>query len=49
MVGPHEPVVDADLVARKPANLTMREAAALPLAFITTWEGLVDRAQLLTD
>jgi NADPH:quinone reductase len=36
--------VDADLVAPKPANLTMREAAALPLIFITAWEGLVDRA-----
>jgi hypothetical protein len=33
---------DADLVARKPANLTMREAAALPLSIITAWEGLVD-------
>lgn len=36
--------VDADLLAVKPANLTMREAASLPLAFITAWEGLVDRA-----
>jgi NADPH2:quinone reductase len=36
--------VDADLLAPKPANLTMREAAALPLIFITAWEGLVDRA-----
>jgi NADPH:quinone reductase-like Zn-dependent oxidoreductase len=36
--------VDADLLATKPANLTMREAAALPLIFITAWEGLVDRA-----
>ena len=36
--------VDADLLAIKPANLTMREAAALPLNFITAWEGLVDRA-----
>ena len=35
---------DARLLARKPANLTMREAAALPLVFITAWEGLVDRA-----
>ena len=38
--------VDARLVARKPANLTMREAAALPLVFITAWEGLVDRANV---
>jgi NADPH2:quinone reductase len=37
---------DARLLARKPANLTMREAAALPLAFITAWEGLVDRAAI---
>jgi len=36
--------VDADLLAPKPANLGMREAAALPLIFITAWEGLVDRA-----
>jgi NADPH:quinone reductase len=36
--------VDAELIARKPANLTMRQAAALPLSFITAWEGLVDRA-----
>lgn len=38
--------VDADLLALKPANMTMREAAALPLVFITAWEGLVDRAQV---
>ena len=38
--------VDADLLARKPANLTMREAASLPLIFITAWEGLVDRANV---
>jgi NADPH2:quinone reductase len=36
--------VDADLLAPRPANLAMREAAALPLIFITAWEGLVDRA-----
>jgi NADPH:quinone reductase len=38
--------VDARLVARKPRNLSMREAASLPLVFITAWEGLVDRAQV---
>src|ERR1700756_887723 len=37
---------DADLLALKPANLSMREAAALPLIVITAWEGLVDRAQV---
>ncbi|MDI3562277.1 zinc-dependent alcohol dehydrogenase family protein [Bradyrhizobium sp. Arg816] len=38
--------VDADLLAFKPANLSMREAAALPLIVITAWEGLIDRAAL---
>lgn len=38
--------VDADLLAPKPVNLSMRDAAALPLVFITAWEGLVDRAQV---
>jgi NADPH:quinone reductase len=36
--------VDVELIARKPKNLTMRQAAAIPLSFITAWEGLVDRA-----
>lgn len=38
--------VDADLLAHKPTSLTMRQAAALPLAVITAWEGLVDRARV---
>lgn len=38
--------VDARLIAEKPQALGMREAAALPLAFITAWEGLVDRANV---
>lgn len=38
--------VDADLLAHKPASLSMREAAALPLITITAWEGLVDRAKV---
>lgn len=38
--------VDAGLLALKPANFSMREAAALPLIFITAWEGLVDRARI---
>ena len=38
--------VDADLLALKPKNLTMRQAAAIPLVFITAWEGLVDRARV---
>jgi NADPH2:quinone reductase len=36
--------VDQDLLARKPGRLSMAEASALPLAAITAWEGLVDRA-----
>jgi NADPH2:quinone reductase len=36
--------VDADLLAIK--NLTMYEAAAIPLVFITAWEGLVDRTNV---
>jgi NADPH:quinone reductase-like Zn-dependent oxidoreductase len=36
--------VDADLLSIKPTNLSMHESAALPLVFITAWEGLVDRA-----
>lgn len=38
--------VDSDLLAIKPKNLSMKEAASLPLAFITAWEGLVDRAKV---
>jgi NADPH:quinone reductase-like Zn-dependent oxidoreductase len=38
--------VDADLLAPKPATLDMREAAALPLVFITAWEGLVDHGRV---
>lgn len=37
--------VDARLLARKPTNLSMHDAAALPLVVITAWEGLIDRAQ----
>lgn len=37
---------DARLLAHKPATLTMREAAALPLSVVTAWEGLVDRAKV---
>ncbi|MEM9478757.1 MAG: zinc-dependent alcohol dehydrogenase family protein [Verrucomicrobiota bacterium] len=33
-------VVDVNLIARKPRNLSMREAAALPLVAITAYEGL---------
>lgn len=39
-------LADADLVAKKPKSLTMREAAALPLVTITAWESLIDRAKV---
>ncbi|CAN7259030.1 zinc-dependent alcohol dehydrogenase family protein [Bosea sp. LjRoot9] len=38
--------VDVDLLAPKPVNLSMREAASLPLIVITAWEGLIDRASV---
>lgn len=38
--------IDAQLLAHKPRSISMREAAALPLIFITAWEGLVDRARV---
>jgi NADPH:quinone reductase len=38
--------VDAELLAKKPANVSMRQAAAMPLSFITAWEGAVDRADV---
>lgn len=39
-------LADAALLAHKPATLSMREAAALPLITITAWEGLVDRGNV---
>ena len=39
-------VTDSDLLAMKPRSLSMRQAAAMPLASITAWEGLVDRANV---
>lgn len=41
--------VDAALLALKPRNLSMREAAAVPLVFLTAWEGIVDRARVSKD
>jgi NADPH:quinone reductase-like Zn-dependent oxidoreductase len=38
--------VDAQLLALKPRNFSMHEAAALPMIFITAWQGLVDKARL---
>lgn len=41
--------VDTALLSPKPQNVSMREAAALPLIAITAWEGLVDRAGVRAD
>ncbi|MFZ3019889.1 MAG: zinc-dependent alcohol dehydrogenase family protein [Gallionella sp.] len=35
--------------AAKPANLSLQDAAALPLVLITAWEALVERANLQAD
>ncbi|MBI2312545.1 MAG: zinc-dependent alcohol dehydrogenase family protein [Betaproteobacteria bacterium] len=39
-------VVHEDHLAPKPKNLSMEEAAAVPLVLITAWESLIDRGQL---
>lgn len=39
-------VIHEDYAATKPRGLSMNEAAALPLVWITAWESLIDRAQL---
>jgi NADPH2:quinone reductase len=37
-----------DYCAAKPTSISLQDAAALPLVFITAWEALVDRAHLQT-
>ena len=39
-------LADRKLLAKKPANLSMREAAVLPLIGITSWNALIDRGSL---
>lgn len=39
-------LVDAQLIAHKPKNLSFEEAAVLPLVAITSWNALVDRAKV---
>jgi NADPH2:quinone reductase len=39
-------LADARLLAKKPSNLSMEEAAALPLVTITAWNALMDRANV---
>lgn len=38
--------VDARLLAIKPSALSFKEAASIPLAFITAWEALVDKGKI---
>lgn len=37
-------LADQDLIAKKPKNLSFKEAAALPLVLETAWQGLFQRA-----
>lgn len=41
--------VDANLVAIKPAVLSMTESAGVPLAALTAWQGLIEAVQLKKD
>jgi zinc-binding alcohol dehydrogenase family protein len=41
--------VDERIVGRKPASLSFRDAAALPLTTITAWETLFERFRLSTE
>jgi NADPH:quinone reductase-like Zn-dependent oxidoreductase len=38
--------IDQDDVARKPASLSLHEAAAVPLVSLAAWQALVDRARV---
>lgn len=42
-------VIHEDYAAARPRKLSMAEAAALPLVWITAWESLLDRVRLKAD
>jgi len=39
-------IVDEELIAHKPTNISFEEAAAIPLVAITAYEGLIDKAKI---
>ena len=39
-------LADTKLLARKPRNISMAEAASLPLVGITSWNALIDRGNI---
>lgn len=41
--------IHQEYAARKPKNITLTEAASVPLAWLTVWESLVDRAKLQSN
>ena len=45
----HHAVVPEELLAKIPDSVTMEDAAAIPLVFITGWEALRERARVATD
>lgn len=42
-------LADAKLIAKKPSNLSLTDAASLPLVSITAWEALFDKAKLTAN
>ena len=42
-------IADARLLAHKPKNISMEEAAAIPLVAITAWEALFEKGKLTED
>ena len=42
-------LADTLLLARKPRNISMAEAASLPLVGITSWNALIDRGNITAD
>lgn len=41
--------IHQEYAARKPKNITLTEAASVPLVWLTAWESLIDRAKLQSN